>query len=344
VTPPPGTTDPVPGNNTDGDTNPVGPEADLSVTKIDNPDPVIAGQNLTYAITVNNAGASDAQNVVVTDTLPSGVTFVSTSGCSDDPNGVPTCSLGTIAAKGSKQYTVTVTVNSGTTGTITNNVSVTSDTTDSDDTNNDASQDTTVNAPALFDPPSGFKTVNDSGYPELEWRMVWINNSNTAAMLVSIADPVPAGTTYVPGSVQCTANGGSSTSTCTFDAVNNRIIWEGNIAADPGATNEAEASNEVVITYRTTVGRTVVSVSNQGCAYWDANGNQSVSDDIAGNQTPVCSDDPNTTPSGDPTVWARTQLFPVPALNGWGVLIFMLLAGTGTVLLMRKQKRSTKRE
>jgi uncharacterized repeat protein (TIGR01451 family) len=126
----------------------VNASADLSITKTDSIDPVIAGNNITYTVTVNNAGPGDAQNVVVTDTLPAGVTFVSTAGCAEDPNGIPTCSLGTISAGGSAQYTVTVTVDSGTTGTITNNVSVTSDTSDPDSNNNSTSEDTTVNAEA----------------------------------------------------------------------------------------------------------------------------------------------------------------------------------------------------
>ncbi len=39
-----------------------------------------------------------AQDVVVTDTLPEGVTFVEASGCTEDPIGVLACSLGNIAA------------------------------------------------------------------------------------------------------------------------------------------------------------------------------------------------------------------------------------------------------
>ncbi|MFB3044425.1 MAG: DUF11 domain-containing protein, partial [Acidimicrobiia bacterium] len=85
-----------------------------------------AGNNLTYTVTVSNAGPSDAVNVVVTDTLPAGVTFVSTTGCAEDPNGVPTCILGTIAAGASAMYTITVTVDSSTTGTLTNSATVAS--------------------------------------------------------------------------------------------------------------------------------------------------------------------------------------------------------------------------
>src|SRR3990172_2142212 len=54
--------------------------ADLSITKTDSPDPVVAGAPLTYTLSVRNAGPSDATTVTVTDTLPGGVTNVSASG------------------------------------------------------------------------------------------------------------------------------------------------------------------------------------------------------------------------------------------------------------------------
>jgi hypothetical protein len=87
---------------------------------------------------------------VVTDTLPVGVTLVSTSGCAEDPAGVPTCSLGVIAAGGSASYIVTVTVDSdvpdGTT--LTNSVTVVADTTDPDPSDNTATETTDVDAVA----------------------------------------------------------------------------------------------------------------------------------------------------------------------------------------------------
>jgi uncharacterized repeat protein (TIGR01451 family) len=147
-------------NNTANDLTTVNASADLSITKTGSPNPVVVGHNLTYTITVNNAGPSGAQNVVVTDTLPSGVTFVSTGGCAGDPNGVPTCNLGTITAGGSKQYTVTVTVKKSTTGTITNNVSVSSSTTDPTPGNSTASGETTVSDTPV---PVPVPTMNELG-------------------------------------------------------------------------------------------------------------------------------------------------------------------------------------
>ena len=44
--------------------------ADLSVTKSDSPDPVQAGDNLTYTLVLTSAGPSDALNVVLNDAIP----------------------------------------------------------------------------------------------------------------------------------------------------------------------------------------------------------------------------------------------------------------------------------
>jgi uncharacterized repeat protein (TIGR01451 family)/LPXTG-motif cell wall-anchored protein len=131
--------------DTSTDTVDLKTEADLSILKDDDPDPVVAGSNLTYTMTVNNAGPSDALNVVVSDTLPAGVTLVSTAGCVEDPAGVPTCSLGTIADGASAQYAVTVTVATATPfSTIENTVVVTSDTPDPNPENNTDTEPTTI--------------------------------------------------------------------------------------------------------------------------------------------------------------------------------------------------------
>ena len=46
-----------------------GSPADLAVTKIDSPDPVTAGTNLTYTVTVTNNGPSNVTGATVTDTF-----------------------------------------------------------------------------------------------------------------------------------------------------------------------------------------------------------------------------------------------------------------------------------
>ena len=62
--------DPSTGDNTATETTTVNPAADLSVTKADSPDPALLGEELTYALTVTNAGPSYDTLVSLTDTLP----------------------------------------------------------------------------------------------------------------------------------------------------------------------------------------------------------------------------------------------------------------------------------
>ncbi|MDH3598539.1 MAG: DUF11 domain-containing protein [Candidatus Tectomicrobia bacterium] len=142
------TTDPNAANNSASETTTVNPVselmADLAVSKRDDPDPVAAGNSLTYTITVTNNGPDEAENVVVTDTLPSEVSNATTSGCSEDPGGVPTCSLGNIASGDSVEYTITVDVDADTSGTILNAARISSGTTDPHNANDSATEETMV--------------------------------------------------------------------------------------------------------------------------------------------------------------------------------------------------------
>ncbi len=70
-------TDPVTSNNTATAVTTATPVADLMLTKTNAPNTVVAGQTLTYSLTVSNLGPSAASSIVVTDTLPSAVTFQS---------------------------------------------------------------------------------------------------------------------------------------------------------------------------------------------------------------------------------------------------------------------------
>jgi uncharacterized repeat protein (TIGR01451 family)/LPXTG-motif cell wall-anchored protein len=132
--------DPVPGNDSATETTTVGAAADLSITKVGTPDPVTAGDDLTYTITYSNAGPSSAIDVVVIDTLPTGVTFVSatpdTGSCSE-ASGVVTCPVGNLGAGsgGSIQIVVAVPSNAQS-GSITNEVTVSSSTPDPTPGNN----------------------------------------------------------------------------------------------------------------------------------------------------------------------------------------------------------------
>ncbi len=199
-------------------TTTVNTQADLSVVKTDAPDPVTAGQTLTYTVTVTNAGPSDALSVTATDTLPAGVSGATTTGCGNDPSGAQQpCDLGTIPAGGSKTYRIAVTVNAGTTGSITNRVDVASGTTsDPNLTNNTATTATAVGAAADLS-----VTQTDAPDPVLAGQnvtyVVSVSNAGTStADLVTVVDTLPGGTTHASaGGTGWSCSHSSGVVTCT---------------------------------------------------------------------------------------------------------------------------------
>ena len=127
---------------------------DLSLTKVADVANPGLGQNVVFTLTVSNAGPGPANNVTVTDTLPAEFTFMSTSGCTpEDPNGVPTCTLGTIAPGGMAQYTITATANA--LGTVVNQATVTSDEEELGPGNETATATVTIGAPVVEIPTLG---------------------------------------------------------------------------------------------------------------------------------------------------------------------------------------------
>ncbi len=102
-------TDPNMADNSATDMNTLIPMADLVISSVLTPNPVTTGQVFTVDVTVTNNGPSDATSVTVTSTFPPGAIFNSTTGCAEDPNGVPTCTLGTIPAGQMDMFTILAT-------------------------------------------------------------------------------------------------------------------------------------------------------------------------------------------------------------------------------------------
>jgi len=117
--------------------------ADVSVSQIESSDPASIGCPLTYMVMVGNRGPADATNVIVTNRLPAGATFVSA-----------TASQGTIQQNGSALVahlgtvivgigaTIEIVVTPSSQVTLTNTAIVRADQNDPDTSNNTSSETT----------------------------------------------------------------------------------------------------------------------------------------------------------------------------------------------------------
>jgi uncharacterized repeat protein (TIGR01451 family) len=127
--------DPNAANNTASVTTTVAPLSDVSIAKA-GPTHVVPGKTATYTLTVTNAGSTAADDVVLTDPTPSGLTFVSASApCA---SGFP-CAFGSLGPGASITVTAIFTLSrTPTTGTIVNTATVASTTAETSTTNNTA--------------------------------------------------------------------------------------------------------------------------------------------------------------------------------------------------------------
>jgi uncharacterized repeat protein (TIGR01451 family) len=155
-------------NDTATDTTSITPLADLVITKTA-PASILGGALITYTITVANTGPSNAQNVSLTDVLPSSVTFSSQSQTSGPAFALSrsgntiTDTLTTLAAGATSTVVVIVGVSSNlTSGTVISNTATVSTTTPERPTaNNSSTTNSTVAASGAFlttDPNDNTKT------------------------------------------------------------------------------------------------------------------------------------------------------------------------------------------
>ncbi|MBN1286228.1 MAG: DUF11 domain-containing protein [Anaerolineae bacterium] len=208
-------TDPNLDNNTaTTETEVVPPSADLSIDKSASPSPVVTGSELTYTINVTNNGPSDANDAMVTDTLPTTVTVgeitPSQGTCSVD-EGVVTCELGPLANGATATVTIVVFVTDEP-GTILTNVAV-ADVTEPEDPNEENNTDTEETEVVA---PSADLAITKTASPEpasigmpLAYVVTVTNNGPSTATGVTMTDTLPAG--LIPDEILITQG------TCTVD-------------------------------------------------------------------------------------------------------------------------------
>lgn len=138
--------DPKAQNNTSIQNTPIKAEANLSISQTALPNPVVAGNNLTYHLTIANNGPSTATGMTLTNSLPTSITFVSASlsNCQKISNKV-ICKLTDLLPQGSSPgVTIRVTVDKTTNEAFTNLATVVGNEPDPETANNATQQEVTV--------------------------------------------------------------------------------------------------------------------------------------------------------------------------------------------------------
>ena len=122
------------------------PAADLSIEKTADPTSVLVGEDITWTVTIANAGPDAATNVVFTDELPSGVSLVTdiSSICTIDA-GVATCEVGDLAA--GEDLSIDIVTTADAAGSPVNSVEVSSDVADPNTDDNSSSAEVSVTEP-----------------------------------------------------------------------------------------------------------------------------------------------------------------------------------------------------
>ena len=116
-----------------------------------------AGQNVTFTLTLSNAGPAEAFNLVTQDVLPVGLSYVSDNGAGAYATSSGTWFISSLPAASSTSLQIVATVTAGAGQTVTNTATTTSDgsTNDYNGDNDDGSVSITVNTPIVTPPPSG---------------------------------------------------------------------------------------------------------------------------------------------------------------------------------------------
>ena len=196
--------DPDMTNNSATFTSAVVPSADLAVTLASPTQAVNLGQNLVYTVTATNNGPSPATGVLITDSLPNSVTFVSaTSSTGQAPtesNGTVSEILSTLAAGATEVITITVTPTLPSVPSVSDSAAIMANESDPNQADNSATLVTTVNpvADVAITGDTASATTVTVG-TMVAFTINLANAGPSEATNVNVSVPLPTGLTFVSG-------------------------------------------------------------------------------------------------------------------------------------------------
>ncbi|XHX80722.1 MAG: beta strand repeat-containing protein [Stenomitos frigidus ULC029] len=281
-------TDPNLNNNTSSDPTLIVQGANLRLTKSDgSPSPTdnqplrTVGQTVNYTFTVQNQSATAAAApIVLTDTLPTGLTFGAFSGtnwsCSAEGQNV-TCTYNQTLSGNSTTSTLTLVVNtnssaitSGTSAIVTNTATVNSSTFDPSLADNTSSDNLTLSLPV---PDLTISKTHNSNFVQNsngQYTITVTNNgvaTTTGAITVTETLPSALGMSYQAHS-GIGSTGAPITWTCQAGAVTCAVGSTGTLTfAYPGPLAPGQSSQLILTVIPTTAGTNInntVSVSTPG--------------------------------------------------------------------------------
>nr|WP_242029057.1 isopeptide-forming domain-containing fimbrial protein [Coleofasciculus sp. FACHB-712] len=293
-------------NNTSSvDTTVIQPPPDLSIEKTHTGN-FIVGKQGVYTLSVRNSPTSGATTgtVTVTDTLATGLSFVSATGtnwsCSASGQVVSCTYTGGVVAPGENLPAIVLRVNvdSAATGNITNSATVTTPGDEPNDPNNPNKANNTANDPTTVNiGPITFKSVrflrdNDNtgtltSGDDIQYTMIVENpSSNTAAITgVVISDTIPTQLQVLQdGSNTVTIDSGfvlsPSLPSSSFNGTGNSVTF-----TQPGTLNPG---NRATLTFNTRILPNSASpVANQGSVNYTGDAGTPVLTDASDSTNPT---------------------------------------------------------
>ncbi|MFN0107510.1 MAG: SBBP repeat-containing protein [Blastocatellia bacterium] len=225
----------------------IGPAADLAVTMTAAPEPVLAGQPLTYTITVANIGDLPVTGVKLNDPLPRGATLVSATTTQGSCSGISEviCNLGNLADGATAR--VTIIVNAPMADTTSNTVNVSANEAESKTDNNSATVASQVQT-ADLELTNNVSHLQIGPGGKLSWVVTIRNLSRIMIGSLTITDVLPPETTLVSCTPTAGTCGGTGTNrTVTVPSLNSgatatvilTAVVNNNVALGTSITNTA---------------------------------------------------------------------------------------------------------
>jgi LPXTG-site transpeptidase (sortase) family protein len=250
--------DPVPGNNSANATV-TGQSADIAVNKsVSNATPNL-GTSVTFTLTATNNGPSDATGVQVTDTLPAGLTYVSSvpSGATTYNAGTGIWNIGALANGASATLTITATVN--TTAVTTNTARRTAGNQPDPNPGNDTATATITPVAADIAVTKSVDNPTPNLFTNVTFTVTATNNGPSNATGVVVTDVLPGTLTFVSATpsqgtyiagvwtVGAIANGGNATLSIVANVVGlanstNTATKTAEDQPDPNTGNDSASS------------------------------------------------------------------------------------------------------